>query len=87
MANDNQAQDQHKDSAKSSKGVLKEALGAATGDRHVEAKGRVEQKIADPQAPERDESDETVGEEERAVRAAHKEIPTGDGDESGPLGT
>ena len=87
MANDDQGQDQQKDSAKSTKGVLKEALGAVTGDRHVEAEGVVEQKVADPQAPEGEENDETVRQEEREVRATHSEVPTPDGDESGPLGT
>ena len=87
MANGDQAQDQHKDSPKSTKGELKEALGAVTGDRHVEAEGRVEQKVADPRAPESEESDETVRNEEEAVRGTHGEIPTGRGEDSGPLGT
>ena len=87
MANDDEARDHDKDSSKSTKGELKEALGAVTGDRHVEAEGRVEQKVADPRASESEESDETVRNEEQAVRGTHRDIPAGGREDSAPLGT
>lgn len=87
MANNDQGEDQDRDSVKSTKGAVKEVVGAVTGDRHVEAEGRVERKVADPQAPDREESDQTVHEEERTVRSTHGDIPAPDADERGPLGT
>jgi uncharacterized protein YjbJ (UPF0337 family) len=71
------------------KGQVKEVLGAVTGDRRVEAEGKVEQQVADPEAPETEESDEAVHHAERAVRQTHDELP-GDSVEAeaeGPLGT
>jgi uncharacterized protein YjbJ (UPF0337 family) len=87
MANHEQAREQHKDSGKAAKGAVKEVVGAVTGDRRVEAEGRVEQKVADPEAPESDQSAATIRKEERAVRGTHDDIATGEGDDSGPLGT
>jgi uncharacterized protein YjbJ (UPF0337 family) len=55
----------------------KEVAGWATGDREVEAKGRVEQEVADPERPESDVTEEEVGREQRQVRREHDEY---DGD-------
>jgi hypothetical protein len=55
----------------------KEVAGWATGDREVEAKGRVEQEVADPERPESDVTEEEVSREQRQVRREHDEY---DGD-------
>jgi uncharacterized protein YjbJ (UPF0337 family) len=80
------ANDADVDTAKKAKGDVKEVLGAVTGDRRVEAEGRAEQRVADPAAPETEESQETVDGHEDAVRRAHGDVPGAPGDE-GPLGT
>jgi uncharacterized protein YjbJ (UPF0337 family) len=54
-------------------GKTKEVVGYATGDRKVEAKGRVEEKIADPDAPITEETEEAIGKEELDVRTEHCE--------------
>jgi uncharacterized protein YjbJ (UPF0337 family) len=54
-------------------GKTKEVVGYATGDRKVEAKGRVEEKIADPDAPITEETEEAIGKEELDVRKDHGE--------------
>jgi uncharacterized protein YjbJ (UPF0337 family) len=71
------------------KGEVKEVLGAVTGDRRVEASGRVEQQVADPETPVDEESDDLVSREEQAVRQVHGELPDGGDatDTTGPLGT
>ncbi|MDQ1357962.1 MAG: hypothetical protein QOF20_1763 [Acidimicrobiaceae bacterium] len=75
------------ETAKNAKGEVKEVLGAVTGDRRVEAEGRVEQQVADPEAPQSDESDAAVGQAERDVREDHHDVPGAPADEDGPLGT
>lgn len=51
----------------------KEVLGYATGDREVEAKGRVEEHVADPGDPTADETEAEVSDEQLAVRREHGE--------------
>lgn len=75
------------DSGKSLKGEVKEVLGALTGDRQVEAEGRVAQRVADPRTAESEGSDAAVREQERQVRQAHKDVPAPGSDDDGPLGT
>jgi uncharacterized protein YjbJ (UPF0337 family) len=75
------------ESAKDAKGEVKEVLGAVTGDRRVEAEGRVEQQVANPDTPESEESDAAVGQAERDVREDHHDVPGASADEDGPLGT
>jgi uncharacterized protein YjbJ (UPF0337 family) len=75
------------DSGKSAKGEVKEVLGAVTGDRHMEAEGRVEQRVADPDAPEGEENEAAVAREERLVRQDHNDVPGGSSNSDGPLGT
>ena len=53
------------------KGKAKEVVGWATGDRRVEAEGRVEQKVADSPA---DVTEKAVDEETDAVREEHGEF-------------
>ncbi len=48
--------------------MIKEVAGYLTGDRRVEAKGRVEERVADPGDPLSVETDENVHEEELEVR-------------------
>jgi uncharacterized protein YjbJ (UPF0337 family) len=71
------------ETAKQAKGEVKEVLGAVTGDRQVEAEGRVEQKAADGSAP----ADTGVRQEEREVREEHHDVPGGPAADDGPLGT
>jgi uncharacterized protein YjbJ (UPF0337 family) len=68
------------------KGELKEVLGAVTGDRRVEAEGRVEQKVADPGTPAETVTDDEVSSEERDVKKDHHDVAA-DGSREGPLGT
>jgi uncharacterized protein YjbJ (UPF0337 family) len=75
------------DTAKHVKGEVKEVLGAVTGDRRVEAEGRVEQRVADPGAPEDDVSDTAVGDQEGSVRQAHHDVAADAAPSEGPLGT
>ncbi len=72
---------------KTVKGGVKEVLGAVTGDRRVEAEGRLEQRVADPGAPESEESDEAVRRQEESVRQAHHDVADSAGESDGPLGT
>jgi uncharacterized protein YjbJ (UPF0337 family) len=72
-----------KESAQKAKGDVKEVVGALTGDRRVEAEGRVEQRAADADAPV---TDDTVDQEERHVKKDHHDVPGGAAAE-GPLGT
>ncbi len=55
-------------------GRAKEIVGWATGDRDVEAKGRVEQDVADPDTETTGVAKAAVEDEKRAVRAEHEEI-------------
>jgi uncharacterized protein YjbJ (UPF0337 family) len=55
-------------------GKLKELLGWATGDRHVEAEGRVEQKVADPANSLSEATPEVVRAEEKKVRIEDREV-------------
>jgi uncharacterized protein YjbJ (UPF0337 family) len=52
-------------------GKAKEVIGYATGDREVEARGRVEEKVADPHA--RLDEDQTAEREQLDVRKEHGE--------------
>jgi uncharacterized protein YjbJ (UPF0337 family) len=52
-------------------GKIKEEVGWATGDREVEAKGRVEQKSDDPSEPVDDVTEDTMEDERQAVRKDH----------------
>ena len=54
-------------------GKVKEVVGWATGDREVEAKGRVEQEVADPGRPEAEVTEEAVAGEKAEVRQEHDE--------------
>ena len=54
-------------------GKAKEVLGYATGDRTVEARGKVEERIADPDAPVDEETPETVDHERHDIRQARGE--------------
>lgn len=74
-------------SAHKTKGEIKEVLGAVTGDRQVEAEGRVEQRVADPDNPVAAVSDPAIDAEERAVKKDHHDLPVGDPQRRGPLGT
>jgi len=56
------------------KGEIKEIAGALTGDREVEAKGRVERRAADPSDPVQEVTEEQVNEEEQLVRERHGDI-------------
>ena len=53
---------------------VKEAIGWATGDRKVEAEGRVEAEVADPANPRSEVTDQDVGAETDAVREEHGEF-------------
>lgn len=59
---------------KSVKGKIKEVLGAVTGDRRVEAQGRAEEKIARPDVPVDDVTDEVIDDEHESVRKDHGDI-------------
>ena len=55
-------------------GKITEALGRVTGDREVEAKGRVEQDAADPDADVDEVTEGTVSDETQVVRQEHSDI-------------
>jgi uncharacterized protein YjbJ (UPF0337 family) len=55
-------------------GKITEVAGRVTGDREVEAKGRVEQEASDPTEPVDDVSEDTVDDETEAVRREHHDI-------------
>ncbi|MDQ1428521.1 MAG: hypothetical protein QOK39_1997 [Acidimicrobiaceae bacterium] len=69
------------------KGEVKEVLGAVTGDRRVEAEGRVEQKRADPGTGTEAVTEDTVAREERDVKKDHHDVAAADGSREAPLGT
>lgn len=54
-------------------GKITETVGRVTGDREVEAKGRVEQDAADPNQSA-EVTDEAVDDEEEVVRREHHDI-------------
>jgi uncharacterized protein YjbJ (UPF0337 family) len=56
------------------KAKVKEAVGWATGDRKVEAEGRVEQHAADTTDPTTEPTDEAVEEEREEVREEHGDV-------------
>ena len=63
------------ESAKDAKGKVKEKVGWATGDREVEAKGRVEKEEAAAGTGRMDgDAVESVDEAESEVRRANEEI-------------
>ena len=49
-------------------GRVKDILGYATGDRDVEARGRVEERVADPADPLTEVSDEEIAHEKARLR-------------------
>jgi len=55
-------------------GKITEAVGRVTGDREVEAKGRVEQDVVDPDESVEEVTDETVETEKQIVRGEHLDI-------------
>lgn len=55
-------------------GKITEAAGRITGDREVEAKGRVEQEAADPDDAVDEVSGEEIEAEEQVVRTEHHDI-------------
>ena len=56
------------------KGKAKAIAGSVTGDREVEAEGRVEEQAADPASPVPRVTGEAVAAERRRVRAEHGDI-------------
>jgi uncharacterized protein YjbJ (UPF0337 family) len=58
-------------------GKITEVVGRVTGDREVEAKGRVEQEAADPAQPVEDVTEGTVEEEKEEIRREHLDVPDG----------
>jgi uncharacterized protein YjbJ (UPF0337 family) len=54
-------------------GKVKEVVGWATGDREVEAEGRVEQEVADPDEAPDEVTDESVADKTFEVRREHGE--------------
>lgn len=59
---------------KDAKGKVKEKAGWATGDREVEAKGRVEREEAAADTTAADDGVESLDEAEQEVRRANQEI-------------
>ncbi|MGI8984158.1 MAG: CsbD family protein [Acidimicrobiales bacterium] len=55
-------------------GKITETAGRVTGDRAVEAKGRVEQDLTDPDESVGEVSEEAIETEEQVVRAEHGDI-------------
>ncbi len=55
-------------------GKITEVAGRVTGDREVEAKGRVEQDAADPRELADNVSEAAVDDETEAVRREHNDI-------------
>jgi uncharacterized protein YjbJ (UPF0337 family) len=58
-------------------GKITEVVGRVTGDREVEAKGRVEQEAADPSEPVSDVTEGEVEAEKEEVRQDHLDVPDG----------
>jgi len=55
-------------------GKVTEAVGRVTGDREVEAKGRVEQDSADPEGSVEEVSEGAIETERQIVRGDHGDI-------------
>jgi len=55
-------------------GKVTEAVGRVTGDREVEAKGRVEQEALDPDESVEEVTEEAVETEKQIVRGEHSDI-------------
>ncbi len=55
-------------------GKVTEAVGRVTGDREVEAKGRVEQDALDPDESVEEVTEEAVETEKQIVRGEHSDI-------------
>ncbi len=55
-------------------GKITETVGRVTGDREVEAKGRVEQDALDPDESVEEVTEETVETEKQIVRGEHFDI-------------
>ena len=55
-------------------GKITEVAGQVTGDREVEAKGRVEQDASDPAAPVDEVTEDAVDDETQDVRRDHHDI-------------
>lgn len=55
-------------------GKITEAAGRVTGDREVEAKGQVEQEVADPDDSVDEVTDVAVEDQTQAVRRQHNDI-------------
>ena len=55
-------------------GKIRETAGRVTGDREVEAKGRVEQDAVDPDESVEEVTEETVEAEKQIVRGEHLDI-------------
>ncbi len=55
-------------------GKITEVAGRVTGDREVEAKGRVEQQASDPAEPMADVTEDAVEDETQDVRRDHHDI-------------
>ncbi len=58
-------------------GKITEAVGRVTGDREVEAKGRVEQDATDPDESVDEVSEEAIEAEKQTVRGEHRDIDPG----------
>ena len=55
-------------------GKITEVAGRVTGDREVEAKGRVEQEASDPAEPTAEVTEDAVADETQDVRRDHHDI-------------
>jgi len=55
-------------------GKITETVGRVTGDREVEAKGRVEQDATNPEESVDEVSDEAVETERQVVRREHSDV-------------
>jgi uncharacterized protein YjbJ (UPF0337 family) len=62
-------------------GRVKEILGYATGDRDVEARGRVEQRVADPADPTREVNDRAIAREKSRVSSELDKVDSDGGQE------
>ncbi len=59
------------------KGKVKQIAGFVTGDRKVEAAGRVEQQAADADSPVEEVDETRIADEEQEVRQEHGDVPSG----------
>jgi uncharacterized protein YjbJ (UPF0337 family) len=56
------------------KAKVKEVVGLATGDRHVEAAGRAEKRAVDLEDPLENVDEGAISEEEHSVRQEHGDL-------------